>query len=161
MNGPFTFTLKFPGDLEYIPVVRKFVSDALQANEFSPKFAYRSEIIIDEICNNAVSYGCTSVDAAITLTFRVFGDHIEFSIQDEGGNPEHIEKLKSAVRSEERPAPEAHAMHTSGKSSMGLEIVRMLCDDLTVHVGQNNLTSISVVKMREETEPEEAGEVPA
>ena len=59
--------VKFPGDLEYIPAVRKFVSEILQVCRFDQKFAFRSEIIIDEICNNAVTYGCTSQNASVTV----------------------------------------------------------------------------------------------
>jgi anti-sigma regulatory factor (Ser/Thr protein kinase) len=146
---PYTFQVKFPGDIEYIPTIRKFVSEVLLANNFTPKFAYRSEIIIDEICNNAVSFGCLSVDAAVELTCEVHEKHIELMIKDEGGRKEDIKRLKLAVNKEAKGPFVEVGNQASRKESLGLEIVRMLSENVSVDVDKNNLTSIKVVKARE------------
>jgi anti-sigma regulatory factor (Ser/Thr protein kinase) len=152
-----TFQLSFPGDLEYIPSVRKFVSEVLLATNFDPKFAYRSEIIVDEICNNAVSYGCIRPDAAIELSCSVHGnDKIEFTVRDEGGRKEDIQKLEVAVSTDPRSEP-IDAETNAKKTSLGLEIVRMLSKEVSLEVDTNNVTSIRVVKVREdETEGQSA-----
>lgn len=143
----YQFHVKFPGSLEYIPAVRKYVSDTLLANKFDAKFTYRSEIIVDEICNNAVAYGCVSVDAIVELLCTIHGDRIEFEIKDEGGRDEDLHRLSKAVK---RKARRMLPQDLGKKDSLGLEIVRMLSDELNFEVDPNNLTSVRVVKLREE-----------
>jgi anti-sigma regulatory factor (Ser/Thr protein kinase) len=148
------FQIKFPGSQEYIPAVRKYVSEALLANNCDPKFTYRSEIIVDEVCNNAVSFGCVSMDAAVELRCQVHPDRVEFVVKDEGGTNENVKRLTDAVKRRVR----APAARESGKrESLGLEIVRMLSDDVTFEVDADNLTTVRVVKQREEDSGDEAG----
>jgi len=156
-TGVYSFSMKFPGDLEYIPSVRKFVSEVLMASNFDPKFAYRSEIIVDEICNNAVSYGCIRPDAAIDLSCDVFTDRIEFMVRDEGGRKEDIQKLELAVKSDPRSTSVEGLEDEARKTSLGLEIVRMLSKEISFEVDRHNLTAIKVVKVREEENGHTAG----
>jgi anti-sigma regulatory factor (Ser/Thr protein kinase) len=142
LKFPFKVELSFPGDLEYIPSVRKFVSEVLLASNFSPKFAYRSEIIVDEICNNAVNYGCRTTDARIDLECEVFDDKIEFVIKDQGGTQENLERLQSVLKSE--------MQDDTPKDGLGLEIVKMLSEGMNVVIDDNNLTSVHITRKRED-----------
>ncbi len=158
-DKPYTVSLKFPGDLEHIPPIRKFVSELLQVNQFSPKFAYRSEIIVDEICNNAVSYGCNSSSSHVTLFFRIYTDRLELEVQDEGGRIQDINRLRTAVKKEERDAGfglDDLKRADSAKGSLGLEIVRMLSEEISLNIDENNITSIRVVRRREDVDETEA-----
>lgn len=146
MNFPYKVAIRFPGDLEYIPAIRKFVSELLQVSQFSQKFAYRSEIIVDEICNNAVTYGCRDESAEIELVCEVFEDRIEFTINDQGGEKEHLERLQTAVSTIEEHACEEF------ERGLGLEIVRMLSESLDVVIDEKNLTSVHIVRKREDVE---------
>ncbi len=141
---PFTVKVRFPGDLEYIPPVRKFIAELLQVSNFSSKFAYRSEIIVDEICNNAVVYGCRTQDAEIELSSIIFEDRIEFTIRDEGGTKENVRQLRAAVDSPENAENEAVP------KGLGLEIVRMLSARLDVLIDEDNVTSVHIVRKRED-----------
>lgn len=146
ISFPYKVVISFPGDLEYIPSVRKFVSELLVVSHFSNKFAYRSEIIVDEICNNAVNYGCRNEDAHIELECEIFEDRIEFTIKDQGGSRENLQRLKSALKNENAAVDE-----TSDKG-LGLEIVRMLTEKMDLVIDDNNLTSMHVVRKREDLE---------
>jgi anti-sigma regulatory factor (Ser/Thr protein kinase) len=140
---PYSVSIKFPGDLEYIPTVRKFIAELLLISDFSPKFAYRSEIIVDEICNNAVVYGCQTEDAEIELKNQIFDDRIEFTIQDQGGTRDNLIRLRKAADN----ASENTKEHD--KAGLGLEIVRMLSERLDVIIDDDNLTSVHIVRRRE------------
>ncbi len=144
LNFPYNVELRFPGDLEYIPAIRKFVSELLQVSGFSQKFAYRSEIIVDEICNNAVSYGCTGENPEIELICSLFSDRIEFTIKDQGGDIINVEKLHAALKTADLNKVEEI------NRGLGLEIVRMLSESLDVAIDKNNLTSVHVVRRRED-----------
>lgn len=141
LQFPYKVEISFPGDIEYIPAVRKFVSEVLQVSQFSPKFAYRSEIIVDEICNNAVTYGCRTDDAKIELVCDIFEDGIEFTIKDPGGDHQHIDKLKNALNA---------TSEQNLDKGLGLEIVRMLSESMNVVIDEQNLTSIKIVRKRED-----------
>lgn len=145
MKFPFTLDISFPGNLEYIPTIRKFISDLLQVSNFSPRFAYRSEIIVDEICNNAVVYGCHSEDADIHLASNINSNHIEFIIKDQGGSTSNLNRLKKAldVETPEKVTP-------TDEKGLGIEIVRMLSERMDVVIDENNLTSVHIVRKRED-----------
>jgi anti-sigma regulatory factor (Ser/Thr protein kinase) len=137
---PYKVELSFPGDIEYIPAIRKFISEILLVSHFSPKFAYRSEIIVDEICNNAVNYGCKTEDARIDLICNIYEDGIDFTVKDPGGDNFHVERLKNALSVES---------DKKSDKGLGLEIVRMLSESLNVVIDEQNLTSVRVVRKRE------------
>lgn len=138
---PYNVKLTFPGNIEYIPAIRKFISEMLLVSHFSPRFAYRSEIIVDEICNNAVTYGCQAEDAKIELLCNVFEDGIDFTIKDPGGDQQNLERLKSALNTESQ---------LKSEKGLGLEIVRMLSESLDVVIDEKNLTSIRIIRKRED-----------
>ena len=140
---PYKLAIRFPGDLDYIPSIRKFISEVLQISNFSPKFAYRSEIIVDEISNNAVNYGCKEENAFIDLECTISHDQIEFIIKDQGGSKDNLDKLQTAIKSD-LPKNE------SDENGLGIEIVRMLSESVDVNIDEKNLTSIHIVRKRNE-----------
>jgi anti-sigma regulatory factor (Ser/Thr protein kinase) len=151
-DGRYGISLTFPGDIDYIPAIRKFVAEMLQAANFSPKFSYRSEIVVDEICYNAITYGCQSSDAQVTLLFDIHRDRIELVIKDPGkGESVDRDRLKRAV--EGKLAEEAEPDTQGAKrEKLGLEIVKMLSEELDFEIDKNNLTSVRVVRRREDAE---------
>lgn len=140
---PYKLSIRFPGDLDYIPSIRKFVSEALIVSQFSSKFAYRSEIIVDEISNNAVNYGCKDENAFVELECTIDKDMIEFTIKDQGGSQDNLERLQAAIK-EELEEDELE------KKGLGMGIVRMLSESVNLKFDDKNLTSIHVVRKREE-----------
>ncbi|MDR2693394.1 MAG: ATP-binding protein [Chitinispirillales bacterium] len=144
---PYTISVRLPSDLEIIPSIRKFVSEVLQVSGFSAKFAFRSEIIIDAICNNAITHGSAgNADNEVELACVIHRDRVEVVVKDSGGSPADIEKLKEAVRRNRLglPLPDYEA------GGMGLEIVKLLSETIDITVDENNVTSIHVVRKRED-----------
>lgn len=147
-NTPYSLELKFPGDIDYIPAVRKFVAETLQAAQFSPKFAYRSEIVVDEICYNAITYGCQSLDAEVTIQFTIHDDGMELVIKDPGkGVEKDRSRLKKAVEGGLGHEPDEEG--EGKKEKLGLEIVKMLSEELDFEIDKDNLTSVRVVRRRD------------
>jgi anti-sigma regulatory factor (Ser/Thr protein kinase) len=133
----YRMTVSFPGELDYIPLVRKLVSDVLLVLHFSPKFTFRSEFIVDELCNNAVTYGSSTDRSLVDLLCETYSDRVEFTVKDQGGSSENIKRLRQAIAEE-----------SSGKGG-GLELVRLLAEKVTCTIDENNLTQIHVVRTRE------------
>ena len=137
---PYRITVSFPGELEYIPLVRKMVSDILQVLHFSPKFTFRSEFIVDELCNNAVTYGSGADRSTVEVLCDTYNDRVEFTVKDRGGSSENIKRLRQAIA--EKP------MEKGG----GLELVRMLAEKVEFTIDEKNLTQIHVVRKREDVQ---------
>jgi anti-sigma regulatory factor (Ser/Thr protein kinase) len=135
---PYCLSVSFPGELEYIPLVRKMISEVLRVLKFSEKFTFRSEFIIDELCNNAVIYGSGTDRSLVEIQCNAFGDRVEFTVKDRGGSSENIKRLRQAIA--EGP------MEKGG----GLELVRMLAEKVECTVDERNVTQIHVVRKRED-----------
>jgi anti-sigma regulatory factor (Ser/Thr protein kinase) len=146
---PYIFKVKIPADADYIPPIRKFVAEILQIKNFDPKFTFRSEVIVDEICHNAVTYGSQSADATVDLVCSIYSDKAEFQINDQGGSAEHVERLKTAMDKRDEALEKEVEFFKSNKG-LGLEIVRMLSAEVDLKIGDDNVTSIRVVRKREE-----------
>jgi|WetSurMetagenome_2_1015567.scaffolds.fasta_scaffold106203_2 anti-sigma regulatory factor (Ser/Thr protein kinase) len=145
---PLTFKVKFPSNADYIPPIRKFVSEVLLVEHFNSKFSFRSEVIVDEICYNAVSYGSHSMDATVDLICSVFSDRVEFQINDEGGTHEHMDRLKKVIEKEDDA--ELDVKQSRSDKGLGLEIVKMLSAKVNLKIKKDNVTSIQVIKHRED-----------
>jgi anti-sigma regulatory factor (Ser/Thr protein kinase) len=148
-TNPLNFKVKFPSNADYIPPIRKFISEVLQVERFNPKFSFRSEVIVDEICYNAVMYGSHSIDATVDLICSVFPDRVEFQINDEGGSHEHMERLKKVI--EKSDDDETIVEQSRSNKGLGLEIVRMLSAKVNLKIKKDNITSIQVIKKREDS----------
>lgn len=131
-------SVAFPGELEYIPLVRKMVSEVLKVLKFSEKFTFRSEFIIDELCNNAVIYGSGTDRSTVEIQSNIFGDRVEFTVKDRGGSREDIKRLRQAIAEE-----------PLGKGG-GLDLVRMLAEKVECTIDERNVTQIHVVRKRED-----------
>lgn len=148
-KNPYVVKMRFPSDLDYVPAVRKFVAETLQINHFSPKFAYRSEVIVDEICHNAIVHGSRTMNATVSIECKIFPDSFEFQANDQGGKKDDLERLKSAVKKDNAKSAERF-MEKSESRGLGLEIVRLLSEDLNLEIGNDNVTTIRVVRKRED-----------
>jgi anti-sigma regulatory factor (Ser/Thr protein kinase) len=143
---PYVITVKIPSDLEIIPSIRKFVSEVLQVSGFSAKFAFRSEIIVDAICNNAICYGSgCDTESEVEVDCEIHSDRMEVVVKDRGGSASHIKRLQDTVQGNRAELP------LTGESlGMGLEIVKLLSETIEFSVDENNLTSVHVVRKRED-----------
>jgi anti-sigma regulatory factor (Ser/Thr protein kinase) len=145
---PRVFKVKFPSDLDYVGPIRKFVAETLGVSKFSPKFAYRSEVIVDEICHNAITHGSRTADAAVEIECRIFSDRFEFQVNDQGGKKDDIERLKKAMKKADVQASD-FPEENDGRG-LGLEIVRLLSEEIKMEIGDDNMTTVRVVRKRED-----------
>jgi anti-sigma regulatory factor (Ser/Thr protein kinase) len=139
MSSRESLHIEFPMDADFIPSVRKFVAEASLIEGFTPKFSYRTEIIVDELCNNAVKYGPSTGGAHIKIQADFDDDVLQLTVQDPGGNPRDIQNLHTLIQdNQDRQRFLGH----------GLEIVRMLTSGLEVSQTSNGETVVRVVKRR-------------
>ena len=149
-NTTYKLRLSFPGNFEYISPIRKFIYEALLVNNYNQKFAYRSEVIVDEICTNAITYGCRAIDARIELLCYIFPDRFEVQVKDQGGDRKDIERLRFAVKNfeEYQKSGDSNISKDISEKCLGLEIVRMLSEEIDLQIDDNNVTTLRVVRKR-------------
>ncbi len=140
-----TISISLPALMFYVPLFREFVADTLLRVGFSEKFAYRTEIIVDELCSNAIRYGSHSPSARIDLRLAWNSEKIDLSITDEGGSEDNISALRKAITAPKRETSTIENFETN----LGLEIVKMLSQTIEVSVDSNNVTSVHIVRNKE------------
>ena len=141
--------VNIPGNLGYVSAVRNLVSDLLQVNDYSRKFAYRSEVIVDELCSNAIQYGCKKDNSSIELSCLISDEKFEIQVMDEGGESVNLNKLKSAVDSDlSEINMEVSRIKEFARGGFGLEIVRMLSEEVELKIGEDNMTTLRVVRKK-------------
>jgi anti-sigma regulatory factor (Ser/Thr protein kinase) len=138
MDDKSTLEIEFPCDWDYIPAVRKFVAEAALIEGFNQKFSYRTEIIIDELCNNSVKFACPKKDSNISLQCRFTQDAVHVDIRDAGASEQEVENLRMAIENVDQ-------QRFMGR---GLEIVKMLASSIDVDTKANGETIVKVVKKR-------------
>lgn len=140
-----TVSISLPSLMFYVPLFREFVADVLMRSGFTERFAYRTEIIVDELCTNAIRYGSRDSTSRIEVKLTWSDDHIDLSVIDEGGSEENISSLRKIIDS-----PKPKNVDTIPHSNLGLEIVKMLSENIEVSVDEDNITSVHIVRNRED-----------
>lgn len=138
-------TVDFPGDIEYIPDIRRFFSNLISLKAFSRRFSFRVEIIIDELCNNAIKFGKLRVGEFVTVCCRVTDDEVVLDVTNPGSDEKDIRTLKRAFAAgadDEVPA--------EAGVGRGIPIIKILSD--SQHVLENNGTTVRVYKKKRENE---------
>lgn len=141
--------VKFPSNIGYVSPIRNLISDLLQVREYSRKFAYRSEVIVDEVCSNAIQYGSKKEKSSIDLNCLISDEKFEIHVQDQGGNSSDVKRLKEAVESNNFSLDEeVSKIKQLARGGFGLEIVRMLSEEVELKIGENNMTTLKVVRKK-------------
>ena len=139
--------VRFPSNIGYVSPVRNLISELLQVRDYSRKFAYRSEVIVDEVCSNAIQYGSKKENSTVDLACLISGEKFEIHVQDQGGSKSDVERLKEAVESENiNLNEEVTKIKKLARGGFGLEIVRMLSEEVELKIGENNMTTLRVVR---------------
>ena len=135
----------FPGDLEYIPAIRKFISDIAILNKFPRRFAFRTEVIIDEICSNAVIHGSPSLEALVGVECHVYHDRLEIFVDNVRGRAVDVQELTRRII--EKLDEE---LKSGRKEGRGLKIVKLLSNKVSLVKKKGNKVQVHIVKYRED-----------
>ncbi|MBF0433452.1 MAG: ATP-binding protein [Fibrobacteria bacterium] len=134
------YNLQFPSDLDYIPAMRQFIAEVARSEGYSTKFCFRTEIIVDELCTNAILHGSKGRNGCVILEAYFNNDIMKLCVKDGGGKKVNIENLKRAVYNSKPTADD-----TRGR---GMDIVQMLADELKIDLDENGNTQVNIVKKR-------------
>ena len=77
--------LQIPSVAFYIEPVRAFVGNLAQSLGFSRKRVADIQLVLDEICSNAVRHGSADATVGVKLCISIDTDALEIIVRDTGG----------------------------------------------------------------------------
>lgn len=133
-------------NFSFVPGIRSCISRAAYNFGFDDRESYHIEIVIDEICNNAIEYGSKRKNGKIKLECKFTKNEMEFILKDYGDKEFNVDKalsknfnlLKDEVRKGEMETP---------RRGRGLIIVKKLVDKLDIKTGKNG-TQVRIIKRK-------------
>ena len=137
-NSTLRFTTSLPAQLLYVPIFRNYVADILSMCDFDNKFKYQAEIIVDELCSNAITHGSNSHISRIDITVIIEGKKVTIEVKDEGASKENNDKLLDMVNN-----------GTTHDNKMGLGIIKNLSNTIDISIKDNGDKIVSVTKIDE------------
>jgi anti-sigma regulatory factor (Ser/Thr protein kinase) len=140
-QGEHRVGIDFPGDIEYIPDVRRFISNIIALRDFSRRFTFRTEIIIDELCNNAVKFGRLKVGEFISLSCRINDGEVVIEVFNPGADDKETGNLRRIIAE----SPDAQAA-PDAPAGRGVRIIKILCT--RIEVEDRNGTRVRVIKQK-------------
>ncbi|MFC1586442.1 ATP-binding protein [Fibrobacterota bacterium] len=136
-----SYQVQLPNDLDYIPPLRQFISDIARSEGFPKKFCFRSEIVIDELCTNAIVHGSKDINDVVIFQAEFGMDALTISIKNRSNTKADFENLKRAI---ERPH-----RNLEQKGGRGIDIARVLCNSMKVKQDKEGFTQVIVEKRSE------------
>lgn len=76
--------LSVPSCLKYIRPIQMFIGQLAQQLGFCRTRIYDIELIIDEVCSNAIEHGSETPDSGIDLTLTFDSSKLEIHVRDKG-----------------------------------------------------------------------------
>jgi len=110
------------------------------------------ELTVDEICNNAIEHGSSSVQSDILLVLTLNDDCFEILIRDKGKGKKAVSWLQSG-----RPEEVEKKMSPEGERGHGIFLAKMLSDRMDMKPNAHGGTDVLTVFCRK-SDGSEGGE---
>jgi len=99
-------TITLPTNAYFMSGIRDFTLNMIKnTTNFSEKWAFRFQSVVDELCNNAIEYG-SAPGSDIRVSFKHFkDDYLEISVEDTGTGKNRInaEELQNLYKNRKEP----------------------------------------------------------
>jgi hypothetical protein len=128
----------FPSYSDLVPSVRKFISDAVLLEGYPSRFAFQTEVIVDELCQSAMQFNLGG-GAEISFEFEFLPEGVEIRLQGAVARTEQVQKLRKAIEESRK------VKHLLGG---GMEIIQLLSTTMDV-LGDEGNAQIRVFKGNE------------
>ncbi|MYB94273.1 ATP-binding protein [Candidatus Poribacteria bacterium] len=133
--------LKIPSTVFYIEPIRAFIGNLAQNLGFSRKRVADIQLVLDEICSNAIHHGSVDATVGVKLRIRIDTHSLEVLVRDTGA-PHTTEK--SWLTHERLSEIEEHRSPSS-ESGHGIFIAKSLADTHEMQPNSAGGTDVRVV----------------
>ena len=133
--------LKIPSAVFYIEPVRAFIGNLAQSLGFPRKRVADIQLVLDEVCTNAVHHGSANAGVSIKLRIGVDAHALEILVRDTGSGDA---KKKNWLTHERLSEIEANRSPSS-ESGHGIFIAKSLSDTHEMQSNEAGGTDVRVV----------------
>lgn len=134
-------------NLAFVAGIRTGISRIAYNFGFNEREAYHIEMVVDELCSNAIEYGSKKkLGGKVRLECKFFKNRLEFTVRDYGGKKFDVEEILERGDRLTRSKPNAGCLPEATRGR-GLSIVRKLVDRFDIKTGKSG-TLVMIVKKR-------------
>jgi anti-sigma regulatory factor (Ser/Thr protein kinase) len=133
--------LKIPSAVFYIEPIRAFIGNLAQNLGFSRKRVADIQLVIDEICSNAIHHGSIDATVGVKLRIRIDTHSLEILVRDTG-SPHTGEK---SWLTHDRLSEIEESRSPSSESGHGIFIAKSLADTHEMQPNSAGGTDVRVV----------------
>ena len=132
--------LKIPSAVFYIDPIRAFIGNLAKNLGFSRKRVADIQLVIDEICSNAVHHGSIDVTAGVKLRIRIEAHALEILVRDTGSRHKGQDNWLTHERLSEIEASRS----PSNESGHGIFVAKSLSDTYEIQTNAAGGTDVRV-----------------
>lgn len=133
--------LKIPSTVFYIEPIRVFIGNLAQNLGFSRKRVADIQLVIDEICSNAIHHGSVDATVGVKLRIRIDTHSLEILVRDTGSLPTG----QNSWLTHERLSEIEENRSPSSESGHGIFIAKSLADTHEMQPNAAGGTDVRVV----------------
>ena len=133
--------LHIPSAAFYIEPVRAFVGNLAKSLGFSRKRVADIQLVLDEVCSNAVHHGSVNATVGIQLCIRIDTHALEILVRDTGTR----QGEKKGWLTEERLSEIEMKRSPNNESGHGIFIAKSLSDMHEMRTNESGGTDVRVV----------------
>jgi anti-sigma regulatory factor (Ser/Thr protein kinase) len=133
--------LKIPSAVFYIEPIRTFIGNLAQNLGFSRKRVADIQLVIDEICSNAIHHGSIDATVGVKLRIRIDTHSLEILVRDTGS----LHTGKKSWLTHDRLSEIEESRSPSSESGHGIFIAKSLADTHEMQPNSAGGTDVRVV----------------
>ena len=136
---PEILKLTVPSCLKYIRPIQMFIGQLAQQLGFCRTRIYDIELIIDEVCSNAIEHGSETSDSGIDLTLMFDSSKLEIHVRDKG------KSVRKNWLATGRLDEVSQKMTPESERGHGIFLAEKLSDSLDIQINPLGGTDVQVV----------------
>jgi anti-sigma regulatory factor (Ser/Thr protein kinase) len=133
--------LKIPSAVFYIEPIRTFIGNLAQNLGFSRKRVADIQLVIDEICSNAIHHGSIDATVGVKLRIRIDTHSLEILVRDTGS----LHTGEKSWLTHDRLSEIEESRSPSSESGHGIFIAKSLADTHEMQPNSAGGTDVRVV----------------
>jgi anti-sigma regulatory factor (Ser/Thr protein kinase) len=133
--------LKIPSAVFYIEPIRAFIGNLAQNLGFSRKRVADIQLVIDEICSNAIHHGSIDATVGVKLRIRIDTHSLEILVRDTGS----LHTGEKSWLTHDRLSEIEESRSPSSESGHGIFIAKSLADTHEMQPNSAGGTDVRVV----------------
>jgi anti-sigma regulatory factor (Ser/Thr protein kinase) len=140
-------SMKMPSDISLVPSVRTCISDFVSLCKVDRKTIFQIELIVDELCNNAIEHGTQDLSKTIEVQCGVNEEQIEISVYNGYSSRAARKKTGREIKKDMEKWADSPNNTEDTFRGRGLGLVKKYSDSFEIN-SSNDGTWVYVIKKK-------------